>query len=1412
MSSNVSAANSWNRTAASSPKIILILIFKFGFRTILNGVLMEPIHGCNAFFAPEWGSEQKDLRTAVSSNDTAALQRLLERGAELPQSSTAMNLMHIATKNNNIEIVRLLLEHGGQSMVNEGVPKTGWTPLHYAAKYGSTELMLLLLEHGASESVSRVTGDAFHGTPLMLIFVSETIPKDVTREKAHLLIAHGAVKTMHTLSSEKEPALFFAIKHGDVELVRYCLDHSTGAVPDYMTESNHVTALHVAAKYTSTAMVELLISRGAAPMAKIATITAHNTPFSMAVIAGKNDIAAYLVPHTSREEITRVCSLTPFFYDAIRSNNIELVGFLLEYGAPEIFCRETKTACHPLAYAIAHASNQMCALIPYGKGVIDAPLNDGMTLIALAVHYDRIEVAKMLLGLGARAAVNTPAGKLQWTPLQIAAKKGNLPMLQLLLENGAAPSVTHFAQNKDTCSPLHLVARLAESKIGPEVQIAMMELLFAHGAKVTIPMSFSQHPPVLFYAMQHCDEKVVMYLLAHSAPGDILMIQNQMTLFHHAILRRFPLAVYQIIAGIVGNQSLISEQNQDGNTPLHLAVLWGNINIIRLLLLCSCTSSSLNVQNNEGHTPYSLALKGNFDEVILFQLSPDVLQRDIIRAGQMNTEGKSSFLFQLATKSYRGTGMQFFMTESIHFTAPVGVALIAVEGGLTRGTPEELLYPHEKRELLIAAAHAENLAIVERVFPLYSQEKLNLSSEKYNQNTALHLVLKCGCLRLAMMLYQQGARLDIPNGDGKLPIDMIENDLIKAAAASFVSEGFDEEKQRSFAAQAYKLGNIDFFISMAPFFPPSFFESDFTGPGTTILMLAIENSKWEFVEWLLGRNEVSKCISRVSQYNSTPLMKLIRRGGERCLELLLQKGAQDTVNHQDVGGWTALHYAAKFHNDGMLATLLKFGAQPSVYLLTQDPFGWGVIQCAFAFESRMKNQQGARRVVKLLLEAGGRVDSVPQADGGRPLLMQALFAGADEETIRMLIGAGARADMNNVTGGGFTYLHAAARSCCAERVRYVLENGGVRFLELWGSVSATPLYQAVKYNKPATRVLKIVSLLLHYGAYDSVDKPNIDQVTPEDALLGRNDFSPGDKQAVITLLREGKKIRDEIRAYLYHIRNLLPLPGLKGHKMNTERIFSKGKLTWTQHVYRGKTMRNYYDETTTPEFRRSTFEFALRAGNVELAKRVHAQGVSLYRLFQSRNTASFSCIQEMVSLRDHFVQARQVILAHNPEFAEMAHKAELHLNNVVKALNAETQADKRKTLLSQRVQKEQELKTVWDQTDSMQFDTSYAWADLMRVILWRAERERAPWMVQVFAMLMTDEMADYLKIEVQRAGSLLGAIRPRHSLTREHIVRYIERGADPNAVDAEGMTPLRLARRYGTEEVEKTLLEYGATE
>jgi ankyrin len=69
--------------------------------------------------------------------------------------------LHAAVERGNIEILRILIEHGEDPTAAAG---NGWTPLHVASSCGNVEVARFLIEHGADPTAQADDGR----TPLVV--------------------------------------------------------------------------------------------------------------------------------------------------------------------------------------------------------------------------------------------------------------------------------------------------------------------------------------------------------------------------------------------------------------------------------------------------------------------------------------------------------------------------------------------------------------------------------------------------------------------------------------------------------------------------------------------------------------------------------------------------------------------------------------------------------------------------------------------------------------------------------------------------------------------------------------------------------------------------------------------------------------------------------------------------------------------------------------------------------------------------------------------------------------------------------------------------------------------------------------------------------------------------------------------
>nr|XP_023673795.1 palmitoyltransferase ZDHHC13 isoform X2 [Paramormyrops kingsleyae] len=192
------------------------------------------------------------------------------------------------------------------------------------------------------------------------------------------------------------------------------------------------------------------------------------------------------------------------------------------------------------------------------KELVDAgydvrqPDKENVTLLHWAAINNRAEIVKYYISKG--AIVDQLGGDLNSTPLHWAIRQGHLPMVILLMRHGADPSLS---DGEGFCS-LHLAVLFQHMPIAA--------YLMAKGQEVDCPDLNGQTPLML------AAQKII-----GPEPTNFL---------------------------IKCNASVSAVDKMNRNSPLHCAILAGNVDAVHILLEAG---ASVDLQNAKGQTPIDLA-------------------------------------------------------------------------------------------------------------------------------------------------------------------------------------------------------------------------------------------------------------------------------------------------------------------------------------------------------------------------------------------------------------------------------------------------------------------------------------------------------------------------------------------------------------------------------------------------------------------------------------------------------------------------------------------------------------------------------------------------------------------------------------------------------------------------------------
>ena len=252
------------------------------------------------------------------------------------------------------------------------------------------------------------------------------------------------------------------------------------------------------------------------------------------------------------------------------------------------------------------------------------------------------------------------------------------------------------------------------------------------------------------------------------------------------------------------------------------------------------------------------------------------------------------------------------------------------------------------------------------------------------------------------------------------------------------------------------------------------------------------------------------------------LFNAAQQGYAQMVKILLKTGID--INQQDLGGWTALHWAARNGYQVVVELLLAHGADPNL----ADNSGWTALHRAAL--------HGHQAVVESLLAHGADID-LTDNDGATALHRAA--RNGYQAVVELLLAHGA--DPNIADNLGWPALHWAAYNGHQAVFESLLAHGADLNIVDNSNSGMTALHRAAAWGNQA-----VVELLLAYGANPNIADNNGVTALHYAALRGH--------QAVVGLLvsygadialrtTDGRTAEDfasgeEIRSYLHSVPQL----------------------------------------------------------------------------------------------------------------------------------------------------------------------------------------------------------------------------------------------------------------------------------
>ena len=765
------------------------------------------------------------------------------------------------------------------------IDNDGWTALHYAARYAKSEIIEYLLSLGVKVNMVDNSGQ----TPLMC-----ACSGDDRLDNIKTLIKQGA----------------------DIHQI----------------EINGWTALHYAARYAKSDIIEYLLSLG---MKVNMVDNSGQTPLMCACRDGDRlDNIKTLIKQGADIHQIEINGWTALYY-AARYAKSDIIEYLLSLGVKVNMVDNSGQTPLMCACSGDDRLDNIKTLIKQGADIHQIEIN-GWTALHYAARYAKSEIIEYLLSLGMK--VNMVDNSRQ-TPLMCACRDGDrLDNIKTLIKQGA----DIHQINSIGLTALHYAARYAKSDI--------IEYLLSLGVKVNMVDNSGQTP--LMCACSSDDRLDNIKTLIKQG-ADIHQIEiNGWTALHYAA--RY--AKSEIIEYLLSLGMKVNMVDNSGQTPLMCACRDGDrLDNIKTLIK---QGADIHQINSIGLTALHYAARYAKSDIIEYLLSLEVKVNMVDNSGQtplMCACRDGDRLDNIKTLIKQGADIHQINSiglTALHYAARYAKSEI-IEYLLSLGMKVNMVDNSGQTPLMCACRDGDRLDNIKTLI----KQGADIHQIEINGWTALHYAARYAKSEIIEYLLSLGVKVNMVDNSRQTPLmcacrdgDRLDNikTLIKQSA------------------DIHQINSI----------------------GLTALHYAARYAKSEIIEYLLS---LGVKVNMVDNSGQTPLMCACRDGDRLDnIKTLIKQGAD--IHQINNDGWTALHYAARYAKSDIIEYLLSLGVKVNMV----DNSGQTPLMCACRDGDRLDN-------IKTLIKQG--------------------------------------ADIHQIDVNGWTALHYAARCAKSEIIEYLLSLG-----------------------------------------------------------------------------------------------------------------------------------------------------------------------------------------------------------------------------------------------------------------------------------------------------------------------------------------------------------------------------------
>jgi ankyrin repeat protein len=429
-----------------------------GLHRIVKFLIVEHSQDVNSrCFENEW----TPLHVASTYGYVEVARILIEHGADVTAKAVnGWTPLHEASKRGHIDVAGFLVEHGTDAISRD---KGGRTPLHIASAYGHVDLSRFLIEQGTDVTVRDNAG----WTPLLAVSTYGYT------ELACLLVEFGA--DVSARAKDQRTPLHEASAFGHVGLARILIEQ--GADASARTNDGR-TPLHFASSYGYMDIARILVKHGADTSAQAQD---GQSPLHVAASYGNLEITRILVEHAADVTAQAKKGWSPL-HSAASCGSVVIARFLIEHGADATTRDHDNETPRDVASKGGHTEfvHFLDKHSPYPYAPAQA--KDRRTRSPVSME-ERAEKRKEH-GASSSSTSRIESG---WTPLHVAAAKGDVEGVRALVECGSET----MALADDGRTPLHVAVEMGN--------VEVVRVLADHGSDTTTALAQPTQGNRFFY-------------------------------------------------------------------------------------------------------------------------------------------------------------------------------------------------------------------------------------------------------------------------------------------------------------------------------------------------------------------------------------------------------------------------------------------------------------------------------------------------------------------------------------------------------------------------------------------------------------------------------------------------------------------------------------------------------------------------------------------------------------------------------------------------------------------------------------------------------------------------------------------------------------------------------------------------